>query len=236
MSKTILTGERPIGQVRTVGDIQFLEGLFAFQETHRCFYMIADYQAFATQVFEPLKAEERVRSLVCDYVAAGFDPDRSCCFLQSQVPQLFELAAILSNLVTVQMLEGVEGTTDTGKASFGFLGFPVSQAADILLFRADLVPARPDQQALVELAADVAARFNRDHGDVFVQPEGTYSVGEGSVGDSEEGFRERRATAEREGELIRGILSVGGSAARVEGQRTLERVKEVIGSTYPALF
>lgn len=236
-TKIALTGERPLGQERTAADIAYLEQLFAYQASHRCFFMIADYQAFASRTFDPGRAEGRVRSLVCDYLAAGLDPERSVCFLQSQVPQLFELGTILSNLVTVDRLK--QSLSDAGMDAetmpFGFIGIPISQAADILLFCADLVPCRGDQRPMVELASNVGERFNDSYGEVFRLPAGAYLEADGSRVDPAE-FRERRRAAADNGARIMGILSAGGSEARVAGQRTLEHVREAVGSVYEGVY
>lgn len=236
---TVLTGERPLGQTRSAADIRYLTELFSFQETHRCFYMIADYQAFAARQFDPIFAEARIRSLLLDYLAAGFDPGRSSCFLQSDVPQLFELAAILSNLVTVRMLqESVsDGEAKNGELSAGFIGYPISQAADILLLRAALVPAGVDQRRLVEFTQEVSSRFNKDYACAFVVPEGHYiDRSQDADADAAARFEAQRAEVEAGTGRIAGILRAGGSEARVEGQRTLETVKKAIGSAYGGIL
>jgi len=185
--KTVLTGDRPTGRMHLGHYVGSLKNRFALQETHRCFYMIADYQALTTHEDRAREIEGNVREIVLDYLTAGFDPERSVCFLQSQVPQLAELTMIFSNLVTLPRLlrnptirEEMQEMGKSERTTYGFVGYPVSQAADILLFRPELVPVGPDQRPHIELAQEVAARFNRDYGEVFPIPEGVY--GERLVG------------------------------------------------------
>ena len=331
MNRTIvLTGDRPTGRLHLGHYVGSLKNRFEMQEAHQCFFMIADYQALTTHQERTQELETHVREMVLDYLAAGFDPKRSVCFLQSQVPQLAELTMILSNLVSLPRLlrnptikEEMDKMGLEGRATYGFVGYPVSQAADILLFRPRYVPVGPDQRPHIELAQDVAERFNRLYGDVFPIPEGVYGERlEGTDGmnkmgksygnaidltDSKENvskkvmammtdpgrvrvtdagcpevcsafhyravfdaeqahrvanacragavgcttckselamvlndfltpFRERRAAFEQQPNLVRDILHLGCSKARIEGQRTLEVVKKVMGLRYEGLL
>jgi tryptophanyl-tRNA synthetase len=231
-----------------------LKNRFEMQDAHQCFFMIADYQALTTHQERSQELETHVREMVLDYLAAGFDPEKSVCFLQSQVPQLAELTMILSNLVSLPRLlrnptikEEMDKMGLEGRATYGFVGYPVSQAADILLFRPRYIPVGPDQRPHIELAQDVAGRFNRLYGDVFPIPEGVY--GERLIGcttckeelamvlnDFLTPFRERRAEFEQQPNLVRDILHLGCSRARIEGQRTLEMVKEAMGLRYKDLL
>ena len=105
MTRTIvLTGDRPTGRMHLGHYVGSLKNRFEMQMAHRCFFMIADYQALTTHHHQTDRLEGHVREMVLDYLAAGFDPERSVCFLQSQVPQLAELTMILGNLVSLPRL------------------------------------------------------------------------------------------------------------------------------------
>ena len=184
MKRTIvLTGDRPTGRMHLGHYIGSLKNRFEMQDEHHCFFMVADYQALTTHQDRTDELERHVHEMVLDYLAAGFDPEKSICFLQSQVPQLAELTMIFSNLVTLPRLlrnptikEEMDKMGFEDRATSGFVGYPVSQAADILLFRPDLVPVGPDQRPHIELAQEVAARFNRIYGEVFPIPDGVYGT------------------------------------------------------------
>ena len=184
MSRTIvLTGDRPTGKMHLGHYVGSLKNRFEMQDEFQCFFMIADYQALTTHRDRTEDLEHHVREMVLDYLAAGFDPKKSVCFLQSQVPQLAELTMIFSNLVTLpRLLRNPTVKEEMGKMGlgnrvpYGFVGYPVSQAADILLFRPQYVPVGPDQRPHIELAQEVAARFNRIYGEVFPIPDGVYGT------------------------------------------------------------
>ena len=247
MSRTIvLTGDRPTGKMHLGHYVGSLKNRFEMQDEFQCFFMIADYQALTTHRDRTEDLEHHVREMVLDYLAAGFDPKKSVCFLQSQVPQLAELTMIFSNLVTLpRLLRNPTVKEEMGKMGlgnrvpYGFVGYPVSQAADILLFRPRYVPVGPDQRPHIELAQEVAARFNRIYGEVFSIPDGVYGTRlKGTDGQSKimTPFRIRRKGFEEQPDLVRDILNLGGARARIEGQRTLEHVKEVMGMGYKALM
>ena len=247
MSRTIvLTGDRPTGKMHLGHYIGSLKNRFEMQDAFQCFFMIADYQALTMHRDRTEDLERHVREMVLDYLAAGFDPEKSVCFLQSQVPQLAELTIIFSNLVTLpRLLRNPTVKEEMGKMGlgnqvpYGFVGYPVSQAADILLFRPRYVPVGPDQRPHIELAQEVAARFNRIYGEVFPIPDGVYGTRlKGTDGQSKNmtPFRVRRKGFEEQPDLVRDILNLGSARARIEGQRTLEHVKEVMGMGYKALM
>ena len=330
MKRTIvLTGDRPTGRMHLGHYVGSLKNRFEMQDDYQCFFMVADYQALTTHQDRTDELEAHVHEMVLDYLAAGFDPEKSICFLQSQVPQLAELTMIFSNLVTLpRLLRNPTIKEEMGKmgfedrATYGFVGYPVSQAADILLFRPQLVPVGPDQKPHIELAQEVAGRFNRIYGDVFPIPDGVYGTRlQGTDGQSKMGksygnaidlldtevsiqakvmdmvtdpgrvratdlgdpevcsafhyrgifdgenvdavaeacrsgavgcttckgelanvlndfiapFRERRKDFEAQPDVVRDILNLGSAKARIEGQRTLEKVKEAMGMGYKSL-
>jgi tryptophanyl-tRNA synthetase len=182
----VMTGDRPTGPMHVGHYFGTMKKRFEMQDQYRCFFMIADYQALTTHADRSNAIESDVMRMVKDYLAAGFDPEKSVCFLQSQVPQLAELTVILSNLVTLSRLLR-NPTTKQEMAdlrrhpTLAFVSYPVSQAADILMMRPRYVPVGPDQRPHIELAREVATRFNQQFGELFPIPEGVYGTQFGGV-------------------------------------------------------
>jgi tryptophanyl-tRNA synthetase len=149
------------------------------QESHECFFLIADLHTLTTRPEKDYirQVGEFVREIVLDYLAVGIDPEHSVIFVQSGVPETFELNLIFEMLITVPRLERLPSLKDMARAEnleampFGLLGYPVLQAADILLPRASLVPVGKDNEAHVEVSREIARRFNRLYGEVFPIPE-----------------------------------------------------------------
>lgn len=177
--KRILTGDRPTGKLHLGHYVGSLRNRVALQDSHDCFFIIADYHSLTTR---PDKAEilamrRHIREIVLDYLAVGIDPERSVIFLQSAVPETATLNLIFEMLVSVPRLERVptikQMAQDANLESlpFGLLGYPVLQTADILLPRAHLVPVAKDNESHVEVAREIARRFNRLYGEVFPVPE-----------------------------------------------------------------
>lgn len=177
--KRILTGDRPTGQLHLGHYVGSLQNRLRLQDSHECFFLIADLHTLTTR---PEKDYIRqvgayVREIVLDYLAVGIDPERSVIFVQSGVPETFELNLILEMLISVPRLERLPSLKDMARAEnleampFGLLGYPVLQAADILLPRATLVPVGKDNEAHVEVSREIARRFNRLYGEVFPIPE-----------------------------------------------------------------
>ncbi|HID88049.1 MAG TPA: tryptophan--tRNA ligase, partial [Anaerolineae bacterium] len=149
------------------------------QDEYECFFIIADLHTLTTRPGKEFLEElsENIRETVLDYLAVGIDPKRSTIFVQSAIPETYELNTLFEMLVTVPRLERVPTIKEMARAAgleaipFGLLGYPVLQAADILLPRAHLVPVGRDNQAHVEVAREIARRFNRLYGQVFPIPE-----------------------------------------------------------------
>jgi tryptophanyl-tRNA synthetase len=143
------------------------------------FFIIADLHTLTTKPEKEnlVLLEENIREMIIDYLAAGIDPERSVIFVQSAVPETYELNLIFEMLVTVPRLERLPSLKDMARAAnlesmpFGLLGYPVLQAADILLPRANLVPVGKDNEAHVEISREIARRFNRLYGEVFPVPD-----------------------------------------------------------------
>jgi tryptophanyl-tRNA synthetase len=177
--KRILTGDRPTGKLHLGHYVGSLHNRVKLQETYDCLFIIADLHMLTTQ---PAKEEiaqvaNRVRDIVLDYLAAGIDPEKGTIFVQSAVPETYELNLLLEMMVSVPRLERLPSLKEMARDAnldvmpFGLLGYPVLQAADILLPRAHLVPVGKDNEAHVELSREIARRFNGLYGEVFPIPE-----------------------------------------------------------------
>jgi tryptophanyl-tRNA synthetase len=177
--KRILTGDRPTGPLHLGHYVGSLQNRLKLQDSHECFFIIADLHTLTTRPEKDFirQVGEYVREIALDYLAVGIDPQRSVIFVQSGVPETFELNLILEMLITVPRLERLPSLKDMARAEnleampFGLLGYPVLQAADILLPRATLVPVGKDNEAHVEVSREIARRFNRLYGEVFPIPE-----------------------------------------------------------------
>jgi tryptophanyl-tRNA synthetase len=175
----ILTGDRPTGRMHLGHYVGSLANRLRLQDTADCFFIVADLHTLTTRPDRESidKIEDNVRQMVLDYLAVGLDPQRSAIFLQSAVVETYELNLIFEMLVSVPRLERVPSLKDMAQAAnleampFGLLGYPVLQAADILLPRATLVPVGRDNEAHVEVTREIARRFNFLYGEVFPIPE-----------------------------------------------------------------
>jgi len=175
----ILTGDRPTGRMHLGHYVGSLANRLRLQDTAECFFIVADLHTLTTRPDRDSidQIEDNVRQMVLDYLAVGLDPQRSAIFLQSAVPETYELNLIFEMLVSVPRLERVPSLKDMAQAAnleampFGLLGYPVLQAADILLPRATLVPVGKDNEAHVEVTREIARRFNFLYGEVFPVPE-----------------------------------------------------------------
>ena len=177
--KRILTGDRPTGRMHVGHYAGSLANRVRLQDEYECFFIIADLHTLTTKPEKEAlsQIEGFVHEMVLDYLAIGIDPERSVIFLQSAVPETFELNLILEMLVTVPRLERLPTLKDMAQAAnldsmpFGLLGYPVLQAADILLPRSHLVPVGKDNESHVEVTREIARKFNRLYGEVFPEPE-----------------------------------------------------------------
>lgn len=165
---TILTGDRPTGALHLGHYAGSLKARVALQREHETFILVADLQALTDNFDNPAKVEANVLELVADYLACGIDPARASIVLQSGVPELAELAQLYAPLVSVARLSRIPTIKDEIASRgfeeaipYGFLGYPVSQAADITGFDAELVPAGEDQAPLIELTGEICSRMNR---------------------------------------------------------------------------
>jgi tryptophanyl-tRNA synthetase len=177
--KRILTGDRPTGKLHLGHYVGSLRNRVELQGAYDCLFIIADLHMLTTQPGKEKIAEvaNHVRDIVLDYLAAGIDPEISTIFLQSAVPETYELNLLFEMLVSVPRLERLPSLKEMARDAnldvipFGLLGYPVLQAADILLPRAHLVPVGKDNESHVELAREIARRFNRLYGEIFPVPD-----------------------------------------------------------------
>ena len=175
----ILTGDRPTGRLHLGHYVGSLANRVRLQHEYEAFFIVADLHTLTTRP-EPdaiRNIPNFIREIVVDYLAVGIDPDIATIFVQSAIPQTFELNLLFEMLVTVPRLERLPSLKDMARDAnldtmpFGLLGYPVLQAVDILLPRANLVPVGKDNQAHVEITREIARRFNLLYGNVFPEPE-----------------------------------------------------------------
>ncbi len=177
--KRILTGDRPTGKLHLGHYVGSLANRVKLQDEYECFFIIADLHTLTTRPDKHFLRElpDNIEEMVLDYLAVGIDPERSTIFVQSAVPETYQLNTIFEMLVTVPRLERVPTVKDMAQAAglealpFGLLGYPVLQTADILLPRAHLVPVGRDNEAHIEVSREIARRFNRLYGEVFPIPD-----------------------------------------------------------------
>jgi len=171
----ILTGHRPTGP-RHIGHlVGTLENWARLQDTHECFFLVADLHVLTTD-YRPEHLQDNIREMLADWLAAGIDPQRSTIVLQSVIPEHAQLALLFGMLTTVARLERVPTYKDQTRElnlrqpSAGLLTYPVLQTADILVYKADDVPVGEDQLPHIELAREIARRFNQTFGQTFPEP------------------------------------------------------------------
>jgi tryptophanyl-tRNA synthetase len=174
----ILSGMRPTGALHIGNYMGALDNWVLLQDRYDCFFGVVDWHSLTTDYADPSQIRENVVEVATDWLAAGLDPTRSTLFIQSLVPQHAELHLLLSMIVPVPWLERVPTYKEQqqnleGKdlSTYGFLGYPLLQTADIIIYRADAVPVGEDQAPHIELAREVVRRFNNLYGEVFPEPQ-----------------------------------------------------------------
>jgi tryptophanyl-tRNA synthetase len=165
--KRVLSGMQPSGLMHLGNYLGALQNWKQLQADYECYFFVADWHALSTNYADTSRIREFVRELLIDWLAAGIDPDRSIVFIQSRVPEHAILHLLLSMMVPVSWLERnptykekQEEIKEKDLSTYGFLGYPVLQAADILLYKPDLVPVGKDQLPHLELTREIARRFN----------------------------------------------------------------------------
>lgn len=181
--KIVLTGDRPTGKLHIGHYFGSLQNRVKLQDEYEQYIMIADVQALTDNFNNPEKVRNSVKELCIDYLSCGIDPKKTTIFIQSMIPEIAELTVFYSNLVTVSRLErnptvkseiaqkkelfGNNGESIT----YGFLGYPVSQSADITAFGARLVPVGEDQLPMIEQTREIVRKFNATYGETLIEPE-----------------------------------------------------------------
>lgn len=177
MNKRILTGDRPTGPLHLGHYVGSLQNRVKLQHEYDTYVLIADVQALTDNFEHPEKLGENIFQVALDYLAVGLDPEKVKFVVQSMVPELAELTIYFMNLVTVATLERNPTVKEEIKqrnfvkgVPVGFWSYPISQAADITIFKADLVPVGEDQLPMIEQAREIVRRFNRLYAKVLVEP------------------------------------------------------------------
>jgi tryptophanyl-tRNA synthetase len=179
--RRILSGVQPSGKLHLGNYFGAVKQHIALQEEGSCFYFIADYHALTT-LQDPKQLADNTRDVALDYLALGLDPEKATFFRQSDVPEVTELAWILATVTNMGLLERAVSYKDKIEkgieASVGLFTYPLLMAADILIYNSHVVPVGQDQVQHIEITADVAGKFNRTYGEVFVIP--TYRLDKGA--------------------------------------------------------
>jgi tryptophanyl-tRNA synthetase len=174
----VLSGMRPTGRLHLGNYLGALDNWVKLQDEYECFFFIADWHALTTDYADTSSIRPHTREVAIDMLAAGIDPQRSTLFVQSSVPEHAELHLLFSMFIPVPWLERVptykekqQEETSKDLSTYGFLGYPVLMAADILIYRAQVVPVGVDQVAHLELTREIARRFNTTYATVFPEPQ-----------------------------------------------------------------
>ncbi|MEK7148617.1 MAG: tryptophan--tRNA ligase [Patescibacteria group bacterium] len=180
--KRILTGDRPTGPLHLGHYLGSLINRIKLQDEYEQYILIADVQAMTDNFEHSEKISQNIITVTIDYLSVGIDPQKTSIVLQSQIPELFEMTVYFMNLITVAELERnptvkeeIKKKGFRGSLPVGFFIYPISQAADILGFNANLVPIGEDQSPMIEQAREIARNFNRIYGDLFVLPQSLIS-------------------------------------------------------------
>ena len=181
MSKIILTGDRPTGRLHVGHYVGSLSERVRLQNSglyDEIYIMIADAQALTDNADNPEKVRQNIIEVALDYLACGLDPQKCTLFIQSQIPQLCELSFYYMNLVTVSRLQRnptvkseIQMRNFEASIPVGFFTYPISQAADITAFKANVVPVGEDQLPMLEQTKEIVRKFNSVYGDTLVEPE-----------------------------------------------------------------
>jgi tryptophanyl-tRNA synthetase len=192
--KRILTGDRPTGPLHIGHYFGSLQDRVKLQHEYETYVLIADTQGLTDNFETPEKVRDNILEVTLDYLAVGIDPKLATIVIQSKMPAIAELTVYFMNLVTVARVGRNPTVKDEIKQKgfgeslpFGFFAYPVSQAADILAFNADLVPVGDDQLPMIEMTREIARDFNRIYGETFVEPQpkvGTFGRLKGLDGDA----------------------------------------------------
>lgn len=179
--KRLLTGDRPTGLLHIGHWVGSVKNRVKLQDEYECYFILADLHLLTTRPSKEdiLKTRDHIHQMVLDYLACGINPQKSTIYLQSAIPAVYEMNLFFEMLISLNRLTGLPSLKemarnahmDPDSVPFGLIGYPVLQTADILMPRAHVVPVGKDNEAHIELARDIARRFNQLYGEVFPLPE-----------------------------------------------------------------
>ena len=178
MKPRVVSGMRPTGKLHLGHLVGALDNWASLQERYDCFYFVADWHALTSDYADTSAIVSNAYDMAADWIAAGLDPERSTLFVQSMVPEHAELQLLLSMTVPTPWLERVptykeqiEQLTEKDLSTLGFLGYPLLQTADIIIYNAQYVPVGEDQVPHLELSREIVRRFHNFYGQLFVEPQ-----------------------------------------------------------------
>ena len=179
----VVSGLRPTGRVHLGNYFGAVRNWVELQDRYPCYFFVADWHALTSDYADPSKIREATFDAIADWLAAGLDPDKSTIFLQSEVKEHAELHLLLSMITPLPWLERVptfksqqQELTDRDLNTYGFLGYPLLQTADVIMYRAAFVPVGEDQASHLELAREIVRRFNHFYGPVFPEPQPLFTA------------------------------------------------------------
>ena len=179
----VLSGLRPTGRVHLGNYFGAIRNWVQLQDKYRCFYFVADWHALTSDYADPANIRQSTYEAVADWLAAGLDPKKSTIFVQSEVKEHAELHLLLSMVTPLPWLERVPTFKDQQAQiedkdlnTYGFLGYPLLQTADIIVYRANHVPVGEDQASHLELSREIVRRFNNFYGNVFPEPQPLFTA------------------------------------------------------------
>ena len=178
MKPRVVSGMRPTGKLHLGHLVGALDNWAALQDKYDCFYFVADWHALTSDYADTSELVANAYDMVADWIAAGLDPERSTLFIQSLIPEHAELSLLLSMTVPIPWLERVptykeqvEQLAEKDLSTLGFLGYPLLQTADIIIYNAHYVPVGEDQVPHLELSREIVRRFHNFYGELFVEPQ-----------------------------------------------------------------
>lgn len=176
--KRVVSGMRPTGKLHLGHYHGVLENWVKLQDQYECFFFVADWHSLTTEYANPKIIKDSIREILLDWLASGVDPEKATIFVQSRVPEHAELHLLLSMITPISWLERVPSykelkneLKDRDLSTYGFLGYPLLQTADVAIYQANFVPVGQDQLAHLELSREVVRRFNFLYGDTLVEPQ-----------------------------------------------------------------
>jgi tryptophanyl-tRNA synthetase len=176
--KRVLSGMQPSGKLHIGNLVGALQNWIILQDSYDCYYMVVDWHALTSQYKDTSSLNEYIKDMLINWLAAGLDPQKCTMFIQSQVKEHAELNLLLAMITPLSWLERIptykekrEELKDRDLGTYGFLGYPLLQSADILIYNADYVPVGEDQLPHLEIAREIARRFNHFYSKIFTEPQ-----------------------------------------------------------------